>query len=891
MTDAATIEQHKENIQPLAGGRPASKLASGLKRGRDISLVREREQLERNLHNVEELDDPLQCYVDYISWLHNNYPQGTNSESGLVLLLERCTSYFRDYDHYKNDARYLRIWLEYANFSDAPKDIFVYLAKKAIGNQLALYYEEFANYLESVGNVQDAALIYDLGIERNARPIVRLRRSYANFKERTTLRPVDEPPRRNALTMRHGDTILPVQPLESTLKRQKLSVYHDTEESPSVLESIFQPGDNYELGGVKFRMKENTLALKLWAGEVLPQKKLSSSSLGSSAKFAVYRDVPEPVPPLRRISVDDRTGKVVTHVCNPGKREERIHANVDLLYQAEEEYCSLELLIMARREFPTQADMMEERQVEKRNNAANNGPIASLGRELNEGVEHGNGKGNVAIPTVQKDIPTINEHRDIQNKDMQNDDSADNLLGRSHPGYRPSSPTVTMFSRMANQEVVNMFNDAAAELNSDDEHEIPVRDNDTTNYDGFVTETMHARPPQRRAVTPPTDIEDHSSPFLEEPSYTEPKLIDLSDANIRTELLRNLSRPLSVYPGYHGLHENDAAKAHIFREITHGRTRAIPRGSQAAIIDFCGDEMYFLRQELGLGDQGTVYLVEASATGDLMALKIELPSSEWEFYIMNQIQRRLFGQETARYFVRPMALFAFRDESYLFMEYYSQGTILDVIHHYQNVDELLTMLLTIELLKSIETLHSTDILHGDIKPENCMLRFEAVDELPEVYNSKDYRWAKKSLTLIDFGRSVDTTLFADNVQFVGCQESMGRYPQDVERPWCYEMDYYNVANVVYSMLFGTGIRTKVVGTQIFVDAPMKPYWQVDMWESLFHTLLNPYDTALVGAKRPIIGELRTHRLQFERWLSSTSKARNFRDIVLRLEHDVSRRIS
>lgn len=38
------------------------------------------------------------------------------------------------------------------------------------------------------------------------------------------------------------------------------------------------------------------------------------------------------------------------------------------------------------------------------------------------------------------------------------------------------------------------------------------------------------------------------------------------------------------------------------------------------------------------------------------------------------------------------------------------------------MDELLVMFYTVELLKSLETIHAAGIIHGDIKPDNLFLR-------------------------------------------------------------------------------------------------------------------------------------------------------------------------
>jgi checkpoint serine/threonine-protein kinase len=60
----------------------------------------------------------------YIRWTLSSYPSGPSHASHLVPLLERATREFVHDKRYTNDIRYLRLWVLYAKYVDAPKDIF-----------------------------------------------------------------------------------------------------------------------------------------------------------------------------------------------------------------------------------------------------------------------------------------------------------------------------------------------------------------------------------------------------------------------------------------------------------------------------------------------------------------------------------------------------------------------------------------------------------------------------------------------------------------------------------------------------------------------------------------------------------------------------------------------
>jgi hypothetical protein len=150
--EAAIVDSFKENVQPLRSGRNVAALTtlfetSPHEREREIQLGRA--QFQEDLNSMEELDDPLEVYIRYISWTHRMFPQGGQSnESNLIGLLKDACDKFRHSKRYKSDARYLKIWIEYAKWVDEPKEIFKCLMELEIGQALALFYEEYAAYYE-----------------------------------------------------------------------------------------------------------------------------------------------------------------------------------------------------------------------------------------------------------------------------------------------------------------------------------------------------------------------------------------------------------------------------------------------------------------------------------------------------------------------------------------------------------------------------------------------------------------------------------------------------------------------------------------------------------------------------------------------------------------------
>ncbi|TGO55304.1 hypothetical protein BOTNAR_0248g00010 [Botryotinia narcissicola] len=364
--------------------------------------------------------------------------------------------------------------------------------------------------------------------------------------------------------------------------------------------------------------------------------------------------------------------------------------------------------------------------------------------------------------------------------------------------------------------------------------------------------------------------------------------------------------------------------------------------SAPPILEFPGtDRHYTLRRELGAGAFAPVYLLE-SGTEDaeqdenetpaimgkgafdhfnrksLEALKMEDPPSAWEFYIMRQAKRRLGVSRPAEIILDVYEMHLYRDECYLIEEYRDQGTLLDIINISRAdakspggvMDELLVMFFTIELFRTIEALHSKGILHGDLKADNCLVRFDSLSD-SDIWSPKYKRdgsdgWNKKGIALIDFGRGIDMKCFKLDVQFIADWKTG---PQDCAemrelRPWTYQIDYHGLAGIIHSMLFGKYIDTiaERPGDSIGgmggglrkwkIKEGLKRYWQTEIWAGVFDILLNPqgYVDGEEGGKLPVLWGMRVMRDEMEEWLEGNcEKGAGLLKGVKRLEDGVRER--
>ncbi|KAL8874248.1 MAG: hypothetical protein Q9174_000404 [Haloplaca sp. 1 TL-2023] len=365
LIDFDIIENHKENIQSLPGGRSAKALASTLAplhlsakspspgdtRNLNDAI---RQEFESEVAGIADSDDPLDVYDRYVKWTLNAYPSAqATPESQLRPLLERATKAFQSQPHYKNDPRYLKLWLNYIRFfSDAPRETFAYLARHNIGEGLALFYEEFGAWLEGAGRWTQADEVYRLGIEREARPTERLIRKFGEFQHRFDHRTRDGnepsspalPTVRPALaakvdpfalsTPRPADPQAPrsngVGGSSSRGGKQKLAIFSDADApssgEPSAFGGSSKGWDN--IGSIAERKKENTIEARPWAGETMKAGKKA----GGAPKMAIFKDEPTNKFP-KPLQIERHNIAEQQQITNPRTgKVERVFVNLEAVY-------------------------------------------------------------------------------------------------------------------------------------------------------------------------------------------------------------------------------------------------------------------------------------------------------------------------------------------------------------------------------------------------------------------------------------------------------------------------------------------------------------------------------------------------------------------------------
>ncbi|KAL8757743.1 MAG: hypothetical protein Q9199_001996 [Rusavskia elegans] len=412
------------------------------------------------------------------------------------------------------------------------------------------------------------------------------------------------------------------------------------------------------------------------------------------------------------------------------------------------------------------------------------------------------------------------------------------------------------------------------------------------------------------------------------------------DDSIKDTILDHLQPELSSYPGYHNHRPRTFNKAPELRKFIKALAKTSKGGSDKTTtcvsvpptlsFPYPNSMPYTVKRELGKGAFAPVYLAQrvpadeeetyerqllsksltisstnqsSSHHTDLSAIKCEDPPTPWEFYIMSTIHSRLGSDSRASdSILLPYEMHLFADEGYLVEQYLDQGTLLDLVNTAKAdspsgvLDEPIAMFFTIELLRTVEALHSIGILHGDLKADNCLVRLHHSEDGDKTWDSSyhrngDHGWSSKGLSLIDFGRGIDMTQFHPETKFIADWKTTKADCAEMRemRPWTYQVDYWGCAGVVHSLLFGKYIDDVAVeaptmakggnnndeeeaeGDQTVaiknmqmekrwrIKEPLKRYWQQELWGNLFELLLNPmrYVEREEDAKMPVVKGLKS----------------------------------
>lgn len=261
-------------------------------------------------------EELFETYYNYINWIEQIYPSG-NKEVNFSKILEDCIQTFYRDKYYRNNEKMLSIFLKYTNIVTDPLSVFEFFYKVGFAKKLSKFYIDWSFYLEMQNNYKKALQIIKMGIKNEAEPIGDLNRTL-NYLEIRTMRFVISNPEectRKGLTnlktiSKHGNIIAPINRTSTNFTTGLKNIINkNANETNTTFQIFVENGEDAQiefdiLNSKNFKpdLKENEIKLEKWCGNKLNLKTLSSNN---SEKFEIYDESNENSKPIigKKISV------------------------------------------------------------------------------------------------------------------------------------------------------------------------------------------------------------------------------------------------------------------------------------------------------------------------------------------------------------------------------------------------------------------------------------------------------------------------------------------------------------------------------------------------------------------------------------------------------------
>ncbi|EFC50560.1 predicted protein [Naegleria gruberi] len=222
------------------------------------------------------------------------------------------------------------------------------------------------------------------------------------------------------------------------------------------------------------------------------------------------------------------------------------------------------------------------------------------------------------------------------------------------------------------------------------------------------------------------------------------------------------------------------------------------------------------------------------------ALKFKPPNDFYEYYVIDQLYRRIPEKENHR-FPNIQRVYVM-DNDILLMENLVNNITLTQAISQAKIEETIALYYTLELLNILQTLHNkANITHNNISPSNLLLLNEDTDLSDWSIDGKG--WSNKGLLLTNFSRSIDLELFPNRVVFQSEPKTLPEvFKSSIQYPnkWKYASDTWSVCNIIHQMLFKKDMEvTTNAQDKYLIKESIRRFWKFrDVWQTIFDTLLN-----------------------------------------------------
>ncbi|KAF5480281.1 hypothetical protein F2P56_001043 [Juglans regia] len=152
------------------------------------------------------------------------------------------------------------------------------------------------------------------------------------------------------------------------------------------------------------------------------------------------------------------------------------------------------------------------------------------------------------------------------------------------------------------------------------------------------------------------------------------------------------------------------------------------RSLRASPIDPCSKdrtsiEDFEIIKPISRGAFGRVFLARKRATGDLFAIKVLKKADMIRKNAVESIlaERNILISLRNPFVVRFFYSFTCRENLYLVMEYLNGGDLYSLLRNLGCLDEDMARVYIAEVILALEYLHSLNVIHRDLKPDNLLI--------------------------------------------------------------------------------------------------------------------------------------------------------------------------
>ncbi|KAM9421427.1 mitotic checkpoint serine/threonine-protein kinase BUB1 beta-like isoform 2-T2 [Salvelinus alpinus] len=341
----AERELFKENIQPLREGLAVTGLHLSHQEGSSHAAIQQQRQafeLELRMYTG---DDPLDIWDRYLKWILETYPQGSKASS-LTAMLERAVQLFAHDKKYYDDPRYINLWINLAQNSMEPLEMFSYMQANGIGLTRADLYITWAEEFVKHGNFQKADAIFQEGLKCGAQPMDKLQQYHNGFQARVAHQAMSateeqEPARTSMVDLRprgRKKDVAPVNRTEAAGHSRRLNLQLPRRSARHIQKNPIlgfneNQADSLQASELKLepwmappssRAKENEVMPEQLADKI-PQKSWCSASSvtvpASRLNFHPFVEEGDQTPSVSECKIDPAVNTVLSDHPPPSKEE------------------------------------------------------------------------------------------------------------------------------------------------------------------------------------------------------------------------------------------------------------------------------------------------------------------------------------------------------------------------------------------------------------------------------------------------------------------------------------------------------------------------------------------------------------------------------------------